>query len=141
MSWYAPDIALLDIHMPAMGGIQAARTICAETDSKVVILTVFDQEEYVYEALHAGTGGFLLKDMRRDDLVHAVRIVMARESLPVGRRDRKLIDDLVRRHTLPPIEVPGMDTLTGRERETLALVGQCLSNQEIAATTRASAGP
>lgn len=77
----APEVALLDIRMPGTDGIEACRTISAETDCRTVMLTTFDSDEYVYEALHAGASGFLLKDVRRDDLVHGVRVVAAGDSL------------------------------------------------------------
>lgn len=82
---HRPDVLLLDIRMPRMDGIEAARAICADTATRVVILTTFDQDDYVFDALRAGASGYLLKDVRRDDLVHAVRVVAAGGAAgPVG---------------------------------------------------------
>ena len=78
---HAPDVLLLDIRMPRMDGIEAARIVCAESACRVLMLTTFDLDDYVYDALRAGASGFLLKDVRRDDLVNAVRVVAAGESL------------------------------------------------------------
>ncbi|MFD8689687.1 response regulator [Streptomyces sp. NPDC059651] len=87
----APDVALLDIRMPGTDGIEACRAIAAGTGCRTVMLTTFDSDEYVYEALHAGASGFLLKDVRRDDLVHAVRVVAAGESLLAPSVARRLV--------------------------------------------------
>lgn len=77
---HTPDVLLLDIRMPVMDGLEAARRVCAQSSCKVVMLTTFDLDEYVYDALYAGASGFLLKDVRRDDLVHAVRVVAGGDS-------------------------------------------------------------
>lgn len=93
----APDVALLDIRMPGTDGIEACRAIGAGTGCRTVMLTTFDSDEYVYEALHAGASGFLLKDVRRDDLVHAVRVVAAGDSLLAPSVARKLIAEYTSR--------------------------------------------
>ncbi|GAA2638043.1 MULTISPECIES: response regulator [Streptomyces] len=132
----APDVALLDIRMPVLDGIEACRTISAGSACRTVMLTTFDSDEYVYEALHAGASGFLLKDVRRDDLVHAVRVVAAGESLLAPSVARRLIEEYTAvtgaaaRSDLP---ADRLAVLTARERETLLHLGRGLSNAEIAA--------
>jgi len=129
---HRPDVALLDIRMPNLDGIEAARAICAQTDCRVVMLTTFDQDDYVYDALYGGASGFLLKDVRRDDLVHAVRVVAAGESLLAPTITRRLISDLTTRRPRTQTEPEGLSGLTAREQETLKLLGRGLSNAEIA---------
>ncbi|GGN86950.1 DNA-binding response regulator [Streptomyces albiflavescens] len=134
---HAPDVLLLDIRMPHMDGLEAARLVCAESGCKVVMLTTFDLDEYVYEALYAGASGFLLKDVRRDDLVHAVRVVAAGDSLLAPSVTRRLVADITRRRHAEAATEPAparLESLTAREEETLRLLARGLSNAEIATT-------
>ncbi|MFJ9073682.1 response regulator [Streptomyces sp. NPDC102278] len=131
-----PDVALLDVRMPVRDGIEACRTITAETACRTVMLTTFDSDEYVYEALHAGASGFLLKDVRRDDLVHAVRVVAAGESLLAPSVARRLIEEYTAVTARPAagsaLSAERLGVLTARERETLLHLGRGPSNAEIA---------
>ncbi|MFJ1565313.1 response regulator [Streptomyces erythrochromogenes] len=129
----APDVALLDVRMPVLDGIEACRSISARSACRTVMLTTFDSDEYVYEALHAGASGFLLKDVRRDDLVHAVRVVAAGESLLAPSVARRLIEEYTAATVRPALPAERLEVLTARERETLLHLGRGLSNAEIAA--------
>ncbi|MFB7786302.1 response regulator [Streptomyces vinaceus] len=132
-----PDVALLDVRMPVLDGIEACRAITAGSACRTVMLTTFDSDEYVYEALHAGASGFLLKDVRRDDLVHAVRVVAAGDSLLAPSVARRLIEEYTAVTARPvgagALPARRLEVLTARERETLLHLGRGLSNAEIAA--------
>ncbi|MEV4383057.1 response regulator transcription factor [Streptosporangium sp. NPDC049644] len=127
------DVLLLDIRMPRMDGIEAAGIVSAETACRVLMLTTFDLDDYVFEALRAGASGFLLKDVRRDDLVHAVRVVAAGESLLAPSVTRKLIAEFTSRFPAAKL-ARELDVLTVREQETLRMIALGQSNAEIAAT-------
>ncbi|MFI6927502.1 response regulator [Nonomuraea spiralis] len=129
---HEPDVLLLDIRMPRMDGIEAARIVCAETGCRVLMLTTFDLDDYVFDALRAGASGFLLKDVRRDDLVSAVRVVAAGESLLAPTVTRRLIAEFTSRPVAAGTPARTLESLTARERETLQLIARGLSNAEIA---------
>ncbi|MER5641697.1 response regulator transcription factor [Kitasatospora sp. NPDC002227] len=134
---HRPDVLLLDVRMPVMDGLEAARQVCAgHPGTKVIMLTTFDIDDYVYDALYAGASGFLLKDVRRDDLVHGVRMVASGEALLAPSVTRRLISEFAARRPAGPAAVPRsrlLDQLTAREQETLRLLARGLSNAEIAA--------
>ncbi len=128
-----PDVVLMDIRMPHVDGLQATRDLLQHGDlaTRVLVLTTFDSDDYVYEALHAGASGFLLKSSSPEELVEAIRVVARGDGLLAPSVTRRVIEQFVRR---PPVPAPPpeMDALTAREHEVLLQIALGRSNAEIA---------
>ena len=133
---HRPDVALMDIRMPGTDGLQATQLLLREDGmaTRILILTTFDLDEYVFAALRAGASGFLVKDAPAEDLIDAVRLVAAGEALLTPSVTRRVIEEFARLPAVGPDAVPGIDELTAREVEVLRLLARGLSNPEIADT-------
>jgi DNA-binding NarL/FixJ family response regulator len=127
----SPDVVLMDVRMPGVDGIEATRRLGGPDAPRVLILTTFDLDEYVYDALRAGASGFLLKDVTAERLFDAVRVVAAGEALLAPTVTRRLIGEFARLRPSPP--APAIATLTPRETQVLRLIAEGLSNPEVAA--------
>ncbi|WP_052849015.1 response regulator [Streptomyces avicenniae] len=130
-----PDLVLMDIRMPVLDGLAATRAVTADPELaavRVVMLTTFELDEYVFEALRSGASGFLVKDTEPDELLRAVRAVVAGDALLSPGVTRRLIAEFAARSRPPASATAALARLTGREREVTTLVGMGLSNEEIA---------
>jgi DNA-binding NarL/FixJ family response regulator len=129
---HSPDVVVMDVRMPVCDGIEATRRLTETPDApRVLILTTFDLDEYVFDALRAGASGFLLKDAGADELLHAVRVIAAGEALLAPSITRRLIEDYARRPPSSGAVPAGLNELTPRETEVLRAVARGLTNADI----------